>query len=227
RNEVRVSTELDDQGRIVISIADTGSGMPPEVQRRLFTPFYSTKPPGSGTGLGLAICHRIVSSLGGDISFESQLGKGTRFVVALPSAEGEVSPRSHGSNSRTSFSNPARRSRVLVIDDDQAVGALVRRALLNDYDVVVVNSAEHALDMLQRGEQFDVVLCDVMMPQMTGAEFYEAVLRANLSIENRIIFMTGGAFTANAREFLDRVNLPFLEKPFDLSTLRELVASKL
>jgi signal transduction histidine kinase len=85
-NEIEVSTRCDDAGRVVIEVKDSGAGIPEDVKRRIFEPFFTTKGAGRGTGLGLSICHNIVTALGGEIAFESQLGQGTSFRVILPAA---------------------------------------------------------------------------------------------------------------------------------------------
>src|SRR5262249_30167619 len=128
-----------DRGRVVVGVRDTGSGMPPEVQRRLFTPFFTTKPVGVGTGLGLSICHRIVTGLGGEITVESTMGKGSLFRVILPAAPGEmVTPP----ESKPAQAGPAsRRGRVLVVDDDQALSYAIKRTLSGEHEVSIANSA--------------------------------------------------------------------------------------
>ncbi len=220
KNIIRVTTRRDPTRRIAVEIADTGSGIPPDALPRLFTPFFTTKAAGVGTGLGLAICHRIVTGLGGEIQVESEVGKGTTFRVLLPAAtttEAEEKP-SLGRTMRAQ-----RRARILVVDDEPMIGAVIRRSLVSEHEVVVTNEASDGLAMVRDGESFDVILCDLMMPQMTGMEFHGEMRKINAEYANRIIFLTGGAFTPAARAFLDEVGNQRVEKPFDPQHLRDLV----
>src|SRR5262249_4839269 len=140
--------------------------IPPEVQKRLFTPFFTTKPVGVGTGLGLSICQRIVTGFGGRIEFSSTVGAGTEFRVVLPvSTRPEtVRPRPPSGPAR-----PIRRGRLLIIDDDADVAQALRRTLETEHDVTVVTSARTALTRL-KVNAYDLVLCDLMMPEMAGVE---------------------------------------------------------
>ena len=218
-NEIRISTYVDDD-HVVIAIRDTGSGIPPEVQRRLFTPFFTTKPVGVGTGLGLAISHRIVTAMGGTITFDSEVGKGTEFRITLPVA----GPQVPAVTTKLPLAKSAvRRGRVLVIDDEESLGQAIRRYLAQDHDVEAVTSARVALDLLAGGARYDVILCDLMMPQITGMEMHGTVQRIDPQQAERIVFVTGGAFTESARVFFETTPNPRIEKPFDLKTLRHLV----
>ena len=219
-NQITITTTTDSRGRVVIGIRDTGTGIPVEARQRLFTPFFTTKPVGVGTGLGLAISHRIITQFGGTISFETELGKGTEFSVTLPAAGSrfyEPAP------AQQTTSPPTRRGTVLVIDDEEPLALAVRRFLSNDHEVTAVHSARAALDLLQAGTRYDVILCDLMMPQITGMELHDALAKLDPKQAERVVFMTGGAFTPSAREFLDTSDNPRLEKPFDLKVLRKLV----
>ena len=221
-NEIRVRTFTDGSGRAVVEVADTGSGMPPEVRARIFDPFYTTKAPGVGTGLGLSICHGIVSSLGGEIEVESEAGRGSTFRVALPPTsrrdeETPVEPARH---------EPAARRRILVIDDEPMVGSSVRR-VLSGHDVEVHADPHAALATLERGGRFDLVLCDLMMPSITGMELQDRLVRADPRLGRRIVFMTGGAFTEGAAEFLRSCGRPWIAKPFQPADLRAAVAEAL
>lgn len=222
-HQIRVTTRTDDRGDVVVEIADTGQGMPPEVVRKLFNPFFTTKAPGQGTGLGLTICQRIVSALGGEIEVESSVGKGTVLRVSLPpSSSHEVA------SARTAdVRRPPRRGRVLVIDDEPMVGALVKRMLEVEHDVVVFDSAEEALRCLAEGATFDVIFCDVMMPVVGGVEFYDRLRLVAPALVERVVFLTGGAFTPSARDFLDRVSNARVEKPFEVQRVRHLVSERL
>jgi len=218
-NELRISTAHEGDF-VVITIADTGSGMTPEVQARLFTPFFTTKPTGVGTGLGLAISHRIITSLGGNVTFTSTVGKGTEFRVTLPVAAPEVAPITE----RLPLVGTAtRRGRVLVVDDEESLGQAIRRFLAIDHEVDAVTNGRDAFDLIAKGERFDLVLCDLMMPQMTGMELHDAVLRVDPAQAQRMVFLTGGAFTQSARDFMESVPNRRIEKPFDLKMLRNLV----
>ena len=218
-HEIRVRTALDAQGRVLVEVSDTGCGIPEELASRLFVPFVSTKPVGVGTGLGLAICQRIVASMNGEISFESSPQRGSTFRVALPA---ESQPTAAA---RPIFVTrpPVRRGRVLMIDDEAVLGTLVGKALKSDHEVSCFTDARNALAHLQREPAVDVILCDLMMPVMTGVEFYEELLRVQPALASRVIFLTGGAFTSGTRAFLERVKNPQLSKPLDIAALRKLV----
>jgi signal transduction histidine kinase/CheY-like chemotaxis protein len=226
RHEIRVALHTDEAGRAVVEVHDTGTGIAPEHLPRLFDPFFTTKPVGEGTGLGLAICHGIVSSLGGELSVESQLGLGSTFRVTLPAAadDGAAAPERAGLPAPSPATpSPTRRARLLVIDDDPHVGHAVRETLARDHEVVALTSASEALQRLEGGESFDLILCDLMMPMMTGVDLHEILRRARPELAARMVFLTGGAFTARARTFLAEVPNPRLEKPFDPKSLRSFV----
>jgi PAS domain S-box-containing protein len=217
-NEIRVSTRLE-AGRVVIEVSDTGAGIPPEIIGRIFDAFFTTKAVGVGTGLGLAICQRIVTDMGGELTVESELGKGTTFRVSLPGAraEPEVVP------SVTPGSPAGRRGRVLVVDDEANVVTSVQRILAKEHDVVALVAAKDALELCARGERFDLILCDLMMPDMTGIDLHRELSRIAPDQADRMMFMTGGAFTPSARQFLSETPKEHLEKPFDGANLRAIV----
>jgi PAS domain S-box-containing protein len=219
-NEIRIVTSTDAVGRAVVEVRDTGPGMAPALLARIFDPFFTTKPVGIGTGLGLAICHNIVTGMGGEISVESELGKGTSFRVVLPPSRNAAPVVS--SIVKPSKAVALRRASVLVVDDEPAVGFAVRR-VLKGHEVAVVTTAPEALDLLATGKEFDVILSDLMMPKMSGIEFYAVLARLHPKMASRVVFVTGGAFTPEANDFLDRVTNERMEKPFDLHQLREMV----
>ena len=218
RHEVRLSTSRAPGGQAVIEVRDTGPGMSPEVLGRIFDPFFTSKAIGVGTGLGLSICHGIVSALGGEILVESEPGKGTVFRIVLPPAAAVEPPPEQA------FTGPvvaARRASVLIVDDDATLGKLLHK-VLKDHDVTVLSDARDARVRFTDGERFDLILCDLMMPEMTGMDLYAELLRLAPDQAERVVFMTGGAFTRTSRAFLDRVPNERLEKPFDAKNLRAL-----
>ncbi len=113
---------------------------------------------------------------------------------------------------------------AVIVDDEPMILAALSRALASEYDIGAVASGREALDRIRAVDRFDVLLCDLMMPQMTGMDLHGEISRSAPDVARRMVFMTGGAFTSAAREFLDRVPNPCLEKPFDLDNLRVAVA---
>ncbi|WP_224369124.1 two-component regulator propeller domain-containing protein [Hyalangium versicolor] len=218
QNEVRLVTRRVGDDRVAGEVHDTGSGIPPEVVGRIFDPFFTTKPVGVGTGLGLALCHSFITSMGGRIEVESQVGRGTMFRVTLPVARGEAVPVPRAVESKEGV---LMRGRVLVVDDDPLVSSALRRTLSREHDVEVVVSSRRALEMLSSSQaSYDVILCDLMMPEMTGMELHAQLAKAAPQQAERMVFVTGGAYTPAAQEFLERVPNPRLEKPFEPENLR-------
>jgi signal transduction histidine kinase len=219
QNEIRIITSQDDQGRVVVEVRDTGSGIPEPLLAGIFEPFVTTKPVGSGTGLGLAICHRIVTALGGQIDVESRVGKGTVFrttlwPAAMETPEAVVSPVA---------ALPGRRAQILVVDDEPTLGAAVRRLLSVDHDVQAVTAARDAIQRVAGGERFDMILSDLMMPDVSGMELHAKLVELAPDQAEKMVFMTGGAFTTRSREFLDHVRNPRIEKPFDIGVFRTFI----
>ncbi len=225
KNMIRVATRTDARGRAVVEVTDTGSGIAPDALSSLFSPFYTTKPPGIGTGLGLPICQRIVTQMGGEIQVDSELGKGATFRVVLPPARrADAAPMPVHTISRPPVSQ--RRGRILVVDDEPMLGSAIRRVLASQHDVVTTTRAVDALEHLRSGATFDVIFSDLMMPQVTGMELYSRICNEFPEHASRMIFLTGGAFTQAARDFLANVPNPTLEKPIDRNGLLALVSER-
>jgi CheY-like chemotaxis protein len=218
RHTVRVSMRTAPNGWAVVEVADSGSGIPLELRSRIFEPFFTTKPLGQGTGLGLSVCHGIVTGLGGRIEVESAPGRGSTFRVLLPPAAATVAPPVPAPRPRLDGA----RARLLVVDDEQLIGSTIRR-LLSAHEVVALTDPREALARLIGGEHFDLVLCDLMMPQLSGMDLHDAVAAARPELARRMVFMTGGAFTDRARQFLEQAGNPQLTKPFAPQDLRDQV----
>jgi PAS domain S-box-containing protein len=216
---IRASTGVAPDGRVQVEIADDGVGIPPEIRPRIFDPFFTTKPVGVGTGLGLSICHGIVVAMGGEITVDSAPERGTTFRVLLPAAPvEEVAPPAPPTSA------PSRRARVLVVDDEPLVGRAVQRILSPPHDVRVQASGQAALAAIEAEDGWDLVLCDLMMPDLSGMDLHGLVVARRPELAARFVFLTGGAFTGGAQEFLRRVPNERLEKPFEPTALRALVA---
>ncbi len=217
-NEIRVITRLEGE-RVVIEVNDNGPGISPAIIGRIFDPFFTTKAVGQGTGLGLAICQRIVTDLGGELTVQSEQGKGTSFLVSLA-----VAGTCHSDAAPVKPTEIAgRRGRILIVDDEEVVLRSVTRILARDHEVVATVVASEALARCAGGERFDLILCDLMMPEMTGMDFHRELVRVAPEQATRTIFLTGGAFTAAARAFLSQTALEHIEKPFDSVNLRAIV----
>jgi signal transduction histidine kinase/DNA-binding response OmpR family regulator len=225
-NTIRVSTRTNELGSAVIEIADTGPGIPTETMANLFTPFFTTKAPGVGTGLGLPICQRIVAQMGGQIQVESELGKGSIFRVILPAASALSIAGVQRARAQAKPPVASRRGRILVIDDEPMLASAIRRVLVAHHDVVTTTRAADALEHLRGGATFDVIFSDLMMPQVTGMELYQRITEEFPEHAPRVVFLTGGAFTQSAREFLAQVPNPTLEKPIDRNGLIALVNAR-
>jgi signal transduction histidine kinase len=201
-------------GEILVEIHDNGPGIAPEIKAHLFEPFFSTKTPDQGTGLGLPIAKDAVEAHGGVIEVESERGHGATFRIRLPI----VALPAHATPTQL-------RRRVLVVDDDDGVARALERILRGDYDVTVARGGEQALDLLIGGATFDAMLVDIAMPGMDGPELFERIRTRWPGLEKKIVFATGGAFTAASRAFLARVPNSRFEKPITREELRPIVMS--
>jgi PAS domain S-box-containing protein len=220
--EIRVRSRVE-AGAVVVEVEDTGAGIPPEHLKRIFDPFFTTKPVGVGTGLGLSISHGIISGLGGTIEVRSEPGKGTSVRIALPAcaeAVQRIAPQARPAA-------PSARARILVVDDEPDVGAALQLALDPEHEVLSLQEGRAALARLMAGDRFDLILCDLMMPGMSGTDLFREISRLYPDQAERVIFITGGAFTPSSREFLSSVANPCLEKPFRLDQLQAAIDERL
>jgi signal transduction histidine kinase/ActR/RegA family two-component response regulator len=202
----------------VVEVIDTGSGIAPEHLERIFDPFFTTKPVGMGTGLGLSISREIIVRHGGTLTARSTPGLGTTMTVRLPHGARVVEPVSP----IAAVVSHARRAKVLVIDDEPLIARILQRGL-SRHHVVVTEHARDALARIEQGETFDVILCDLMMPEVSGIDVHEYLSREHPAVARRMVFMTGGAFTSRAKSFLSTVGNERIEKPFSIAQVSQLV----
>lgn len=221
-NAIWLTTRTRKSGAVEVRVRDNGIGIAPAHIRRIFDPFFTTKPVGLGTGLGLSICHGIVTSLGGHIDVESTASEGTEFTVVLPACAPSTAPSTPRLIHGPAEAEPAP-ARVLVVDDETSLLHAMKRFLSREHDVEIASSGPTALDVLNRDPGFDVVLCDLMMPGMSGMDIHKHLMQNQPDMAERMVFMTGGTFSADAKRFLDSVQNPTLEKPFELSELTRLI----
>ncbi len=212
----------EENDHVIVEVIDSGVGIDPENKTRIFDPFFTTKAIGEGIGLGLSVCHSIVADLCGTLEVESALGQGATFRVTVPCAkrraEAEPSSAAHA---------PAPLGdalRILLVDDEPKLLASLAQ-MLGDHHVHTASSGRAALELCARDE-YDVIFCDVQMPALSGEDFHGELLQLRPGQERRIVFMTGGAFTQRARDFVLRIRNRVLHKPFTSEAIQAVIAQQ-
>lgn len=214
-NEIELTAVEDTDDMVKIEIRDSGRGIPRDALARVFDPFYSTREVGGGMGMGLAVCHKIVTSYGGTINVGSVVGIGTKVTVRLPRS-GVAKPKPE-----------PKRIRILLVDDEPIIRAMITR-FLREYDIVEAANGREALDHIEKSSTpFDLILCDVTMPDLGGDRVYQTIQASHPGLEERIVFITGGALSKEIDQFLKNVPNTLIQKPFEPRQLRDLVAAKL
>ena len=220
RRAITIRTAIAGDEGVLLEVADSGPGIPHDIQEKIFDPFFTTKPEGTGTGLGLSICYGIVHDHGGRISVHSVPGQGATFIIALP-RDARIRQRTTPAPMPmpAEAREPDGKLSVLLIDDEEGL----RRAVVNflkrrGMHIVAVEDGGDALRVLRR-ERFDVIVSDVRMPGMSGGEFLARLRREYPAMVNRLIFTTGDTFAADTSTLLRDAGVPSLVKPYDFSKL--------
>jgi len=223
-NEIQVKTWTEGQ-EVLAQVKDTGSGIAEEHLDQIFKPFFTTRADQGGTGLGLSICQTIVAAYGGQIEVDSERGEGSRFVVRLPAAEEQPArPRT-----TTERLEPVgdERPRILLVDDEPLVRKSMARLLKKAYWVEQANTGAEARRMIREDPAYDLIISDLMMPEVSGMDLHTWLAAKYPGLVDRVVFITGGAFTPSAQAFLDSIPNVMLEKPVPrkvlLETVKELV----
>jgi PAS domain S-box-containing protein len=214
RHRITLRTWTED-GRVCIEVSDTGPGIPPDDVERIFEPFFSTKDVGTGTGLGLFVCRNIVADFGGDISVQPRPGGGTVFRVRLPPSRRAPTPAPTPLPPPLPRPGAGPRYRVVVVDDDHAVAQMLAASLADDFDVRVVHDSTQAIELLAHLD-FDLAYCDLMMQGLTGVDIHDQLQSRAPQTLQKLVFMTGGAFTRRTAEFTKRFPDQVIYKPFDI-----------
>lgn len=207
-----------DEDKIYIRVTDNGPGIPPQSLRRIFDPFYTTKE--KGTGLGLSLSYGIVQEHGGEIGVVSQLGQGTTFTVALPIIAEPV-PEQEAPSLSTPTSLPAQK--ILVVDDEETILDLVTDILHTlGHQVETASSGREALQKMD-SQQYDLIICDIKMPEVDGRQIYQFLKDKHPSLLNRLIFSSGDTASEESQEFLKETGCLFLQKPYLLEEFTQVL----
>jgi signal transduction histidine kinase/CheY-like chemotaxis protein len=217
---LRIKSRLEGD-RILITFSDDGPGIPIETINRIFEPFFTTKPVGKGTGLGLSICQGIVLEHGGKIDVDSNVGRGTTFIVELPVrrlAQADDTPQPAISKSRVT------RKKILVVEDEVQIRDLLVDVMKGQgHSVDTVGNGKLALEMIDR-TAYDLILTDVKMPELSGRELYASIKRRGSALEQRVVFVTGDLMNAETMQFVESTGRSWLGKPFDIDSISKTVA---
>lgn len=219
KTEHRIEVECKRTGRhISLSVRDTGCGIPAHLRQRIFEPFFTTKSKAQGSGLGLALCAEMVEMHGGSIHLHTEVGAGSTFEILLPvPAPNTAKVRASRIANRPLPPTTVRR-RLLLIDDDDALLRSLSRMLAPHHDVIAVRGGRQAIGLLRRDQNFDAIICDLMMPQIDAPTVYDALSQLAPQLRQRFIVCSGGAFTHRSRSFLRNSGCPLLEKPMRVGT---------
>jgi signal transduction histidine kinase/ActR/RegA family two-component response regulator len=195
---------------VLVTVADTGLGMPPEVVERVFEPFFTTKDASVGTGLGLAVAYGIVQQHGGMMHAYSEVGVGSTFKVYLPAYDRDAAVI----GPKLSRSVKGGTEKILVAEDNLQVQGILRRILERaGYAVTTVGDGRQAIDAVKRGERFDAIILDTMMPNVGGKEAYEQLRQ--LDSEAVFLFSSGYAADLFPASVLSELGVELLQKPYD------------
>ena len=233
----RESRKLDSKGvargqYVAIEVADSGTGMAPEVQEQIFEPFFTTKAVGKGTGLGLATVYGIVKQTGGYIFVESGLGEGTTFTIYLPrsyqqSDDEQLPVGEETGETPIDEGDITGAGKVLVVEDEDGVRMFAVEALKRKgYDVVEACDGVEALEILAESDYgFDIVVSDVKMPEMDGPTLMNEVVKHRPDL--KFVFVSGYADDAFAKELDARADFSFVAKPYTLAQIASHVKERL
>jgi signal transduction histidine kinase len=210
---------------VSFEVSDDGPGLAPDIKNRIFDAFFTTKAAGEGTGLGLAVTYNIVKDHGGRIRVESEPGRGTSFVVDLPVTVTEETAPPAGAPAAAPES--VRGASVLLVEDERALATAIGDALADaGLKVDLAGDGEEALARVRKGS-YDVVICDLKMPRVSGMMLYRAIAAATPSLARRVIFVTGDVAATDAERFLAESGCRWLVKPFRIGDLLRAVRDTL
>ncbi|MDB4975843.1 MAG: sensor hybrid histidine kinase [Myxococcaceae bacterium] len=220
----------DSNDGVLVRVEDDGPGVPAHAAPHIFEPFFTTKEAEHGTGLGLSLCADIVHRHRGRLELraarsgvgESRQGSGATFEIYLPLHSGLELPAASPPQL-----TPVERGRILIIDDDESLVRAYRRWLGRKHDVIVAYDGEEALQVLEQDQEFDVIVCDLMMPRFDGVALYEAVIARQPHLLQRIVFCSGGPTSPRYQEFAKLKSITFFDKPIPHAGFEQWLADRI
>ncbi len=226
RKELAVSSRAV-SGRIRVEFADTGAGIPEDVIRKVFDPFFTTREVGCGTGLGLSAAHGIMAAHGGRITAANRPGGGAMVAIEFPIVDGRAGVERGATEATGVEPQEAQRRRILVVDDEAVVVELLADILETDQHQI--DAAGNGLEGLRkiRSDDYDLVIIDLRMPDMTGQQLYDELARQRPEMLSRLLFVTADRVSPDVAGFLERVGNPCLTKPFSVQSVVETVQAML
>lgn len=216
---ITVEIASGNPGEVVIRVTDTGAGIAATVRDRVFDPFFTTKASGVGMGLGLAVSRSIVEAIGGRIQLSSIDGTGTTATVVLRAHQ---APKAKPLDTLPGETGPRRR--VLVVDDEPLLRTLLCELLAAHHEITEVATGENAV-AAATDHEFDVILCDVMMPGLNGVDVYRRIAETRPGMERRIVFITGGTFMTTLADAVHATGATVLSKPFQIKHVLATIAA--
>ncbi|MBM3240707.1 PAS domain S-box protein [Candidatus Poribacteria bacterium] len=209
----RVHSDIEAGEYVLVQVTDTGIGMSSEIRQRIFEPFFSTKE--TGTGMGLAMVYGIVKNHTGAINVYSEVGKGSTFKIYLPAGEKKVTEERTEREEKL----PRGSESILLVDDEEHVRN-VGRAMLESFGYRVYlanNGVEAGKIYAEKQDEIELVLLDIVMPEMNGRETYRRLKKINSAV--RVVIVSGYSINNQVRELLNEGAMDFIQKPFDVKTL--------
>jgi two-component system NtrC family sensor kinase len=227
RGQLTIRTNTDQpESHIIVEIKDDGPGIPEKHLNRIFDPFFTTKEVGKGTGLGLSLSYGMIKEHGGNIYVQSRPNQGSTFFVELPiitSLQEESDTDQQEPEQGMQFEKLVKQKRILVVDDEKYI---------LDFFVQVFQSLPLSVDTAKNGEvalkkmdsnQYDLVITDYRMPQMSGKELFNWIKENRPELANRIVFFTGDTVSNETRSFFEENHCRFLAKPFKIEEVKEII----
>lgn len=218
QHRIRVATEATEDC-LLVTVEDSGRGIDPETRAKIFQPFFTTKSRDVGTGLGLALCANIVRDHLGEISVQSKPGGPTVFEVRLPFNNGLVP--GWAETSRPPRNKVGSRKKLLIIDDEVQLLRAYQRSLSRYHDIEIAEGGAKGLGRILQGGNFDLIVCDLMMPDVDGVDIHTAVTEKAPELISRLVFSSGGVFTRRVQEFLRATESIQLQKPLEIGAIEE------